>query len=181
MLDFNTAQVQTNMDPIPHGTLAPLQVTIRPGGGDDEGWLKPSKDGRSQGLDVEFVVTGGEFTGRKFWTLLTLSGETEGHQKAARISASRLRAIVESARGVKPSDTSDLATKARCIKSYGDLDGLRFIGKIGLDKGSDGYPPKNTLLGAITPDQKSWLPVAQVSAATPAKPAVAAVAKPAWA
>jgi hypothetical protein len=181
MLDFNTAKVQTNMDPIPHGTLAPLQVTIRPGGGDDEGWRKPSKDARSQGLDVEFVVTDGEFTGRKFWTLLTLTGETEGHAKAARISASKLRAIVESAKGVKPSDVSDAAAEARRIKSYGDLDGLRFLGKIGVDKGGDGYAPKNTLMGAVTPDQKSWMPVAQVSAATPAKPSVAAVEKPAWA
>lgn len=111
---------------------------------------------------------------------MTLTGDTEGHEKAARISASRIRAIMESASGTRPDDTSEKTQEARRLKSYGDLDGIRFIGKIGLDKGTDGYPPKNTLLGAITPDNKSWMPLQQTTSAKASKPA-AVVSKPAWA
>ena len=140
MFDFNTAPVQRNMDPSRNSRAASLN--IREGGGDDGGWLRPSKDGRSQGLDCEFQVTDGEYVGRKFFVLMTLTGDTAGHEKAARISASRIRAIMESASGTRPDDTSEKAQEARRLKSYGDLDGIRFIGKIGLDKGTDGYPPK---------------------------------------
>ena len=178
MLDFNTAPAQRNIDPIPHGTLVPLHVTVRPGGSGDGGWLKPSKDGRSQALDLEFTVTDGEFANRKFWVLMTLAGDTDGHQAAARISGSKIRAMIESARGVRPDDMSEKAAEARRVKSYGDLDGLRFIGKIGLDKSRDGYEPRNTLIAAITPDQKAWMPVAQVKAMASES---ASVSKPAWA
>jgi len=181
MLDFNTAPTQRNIDPIPHGTIAPLQVTVRPGGyGDDGAFLKLSKDGRSQGLDLEFTVIDGEFAKRKFWVLFTLNGDTDGHQAAAKISGTKIRAMIESARGIKPDDMSPQAAEARRVKAYGDLDGLRFIGKIGLDRGRDGYEPKNSLIAAITPDNKSWLPVAQISTpAAAAKPA--SFSKPAWA
>ena len=44
---------------------------------------------------------------------LILSGTTDGHAKAARISRSLLRGIVESAFNIKPDDVSEAAQQKR--------------------------------------------------------------------
>jgi len=190
MLDFNTADPQRSFDVIPAGTVAELAITVRPGRAGEGGWLRRSKAGDSEGLDLELTVVTGEYAKRKCWVLLTIAGTTEGHAQAAGISESRIRAILESAHGVRPDDDSEAARQARRISSYGDLDGLRFIGKIGVAPAKGDYPAKNILLEAITPDRTDWHRVEQVkpaTAATPAKkPAAASAApvkieKPRWA
>ena len=119
-------------------------------------------------LDFEFVVVDGPQVKRKLWERMIISGTTDGHAKAAEISRGRLRAILESARGIKPNDMSAEARKARTAE-LGDLDGLRFIAKIGVEKGrpkNDGsgenYPDRNTIAVVITPDRKDWHAVEQV-------------------
>lgn len=159
--DFNTAGEQRSNDLIPDGTIAPVHLTIRPGNSGEGGWLKRSKNGDSEALDCEFTVTEGPNAKRKFWTLFTVQGVTEGHQKAADISASRIRAILESIHGIRPEDESDAAKNARRLASWGDLNNVRFIAKIGVEKGKDGYKDKNTLSEVITPDRKTWARVEQ--------------------
>jgi len=192
MPDFNTAGPQRSFDVIPANTVATLQITVRPGHAGDGGWLRRSKDGSSEGLDLEFTVVHGEHAKRKFWALLTLSGTTDGHAEAARISQSKIRAMLESARGVRPDDMSEVAVKARWIADYGELNNLRFIGRIGVQPPQNGYKAKNVLDEVITPDRTDWQAIEQVafeqaaeeSAATAAKPSASAPAKierPAWA
>lgn len=117
--DFNSASEQRSGDLIADGTIAPVHLTIRPGNSGEGGWLKRSKSGDSMALDCEFTVTEGPNAKRKFWSLFTVEGTTEGHQKAADISASRIRAILESAHGVRPDDESEAARNARRIASWG--------------------------------------------------------------
>lgn len=190
--DFNTASEQRSGELIPEGTLAPVHLTVRPGNAGEGGWLKRSKTGDSMALDCEFTVTEGPHAKRKFWSLFTVEGTTEGHQKAADISGSRIRAILESARGIRPDDESEQARAGRRINTWGDLNDVRFIAKIGIEKGKDGYKDKNTLVEVITPDRKQWArveqPARQQSTFQPVGAAVAAVAqqaapanKPAWA
>lgn len=191
-LDFNNAEPQREGGLIPENTIAVCHLTVRPGGAGDGGWLKRSKDGSSMAIDAEFTIVEGPFAKRKFWVLFTVDGSSEGHQKAAEISASRIRAIVESARGIRPDDESDTAKQGRRLNSWGDLDGIRFIGKIGVEKGKDGYKDKNTLWAAITPDRKDWqkveqvasppmAPVGQAAAAVTQAAKPAAAGKPSWA
>jgi hypothetical protein len=158
---------QRSTDLIPHGTVAVLQMKVRPGNA-GEGGLKRSADGNSEALDTELTVIGGPHNGRKLWLLLTLSGTTEGHAKAAEISRIRLCAILECARGIRPNDTSEAARQARHVNSYGDFNGLRFLAKIGIEKGKvkpDGssFPDKNCILEIVTPDRKDWQKVDQVT------------------
>lgn len=161
MYDFNSAGEQRSGDMIPDGTIAPVHLTIRPGNSGEGGWLKRSKAGDSEALDCEFTVTEGPHAKRKFWTLFTIQGTTEGHQKAGEISASRIRAIIESVNGIRPDDESESARTRRRISSWGDLDGVRFVVKIGVEKGKDGYKDKNTLAEVITPDRKQWAKIEQ--------------------
>jgi len=179
-LNFNDAGPQKSFDAIPHGTVATVHLTVRPGNAGDGGWLRRSNDGRSEGLDCEFTVTDGDYRKRKFWGLFTVAGTTDGHAEAADISRRRFRAILESARGIRPDDQSEAAAKARQIASYGDLDGLRFMARIGIEKGTGDYTDKNVLLEAITPDKKPWKAVEQVAKpAAAATSATSATAKPA--
>jgi hypothetical protein len=182
MPDFSDAGPQKTFDVIPSGTIATLHLTVRPGQAGEGGWLRRSKDGASEGLDCEFTLVDGPYAKRKFWTLLTLGGTTTGHTEAREISRSRIRAILESARGVKPSDTSEAARNARHIENYGELDGMRFIGRIGVEPARGSYPAKNTLLEVITPDRQAWRPVEQVpnpaAAARPPAPSTPSGATP---
>ena len=188
--DFNDAETKRNFDVIPDGTIATVRMAVRPGSVGEDGWLRRSKDGKSEALDCEFTVLGGPSARRKFWSLLITAGTTPGHAEAAKISAGKLRAILESARGIKPDDTSDAAKQARRIGSYGELNGLIFIARIGVEPPQNGYEAKNRLDRAITPDEKAWHPVTQEPApagasapTTSAKPAStpAKIERPAWA
>lgn len=163
--DFNNAQEQREGGLIADGTVAVVHMTVRPGNAGEGGWLKRSKNGDSQAMDCEFTVVEGPFAKRKFWSLFTVEGTTEGHAKAAEISASRLRGILESAKGIRPDDESDAAKAARRVNSWGDFDGMRFVAKIGIEKAKEGsgYKDKNTLDAAVTPDRKAWVKVEQVA------------------
>jgi hypothetical protein len=194
MVDFNDASPQRSFEVIPAGTVAELHLKVRPGKAGEDGWLRRSKDGNSEALDLECTVVRGPYAKRKFWCLLTVSGTTEGHEQAAELSRSRLRAILESARGIRPDDMSDAAKQARQVGSYAEFDGLCFIGRIGVEPARDNYRAKNTLLAAVTPDQQDWHRVEQVvkhsdvaaPAKTSAKPATpdqgaTKIVKPPWA
>jgi hypothetical protein len=176
MPDFNDAGPQRTFDLIPAGTIATVEITIRPGGTSEGGLLRPSKNGASEGLDLELTVVEGPFAKRKFWCLLTLTGTNAGHGEAGEISRRRIRGILESARGIRPDDTSEAAKKGRYIDGYGDLDGLRFIARIGVEPAQGPYRAKNTLDEAVTPDKQAWRRVEQVpkpagSGARPQTPA----------
>lgn len=188
-MDFNDAPEQRNFDIIPDGTVATVRMTVRPGNAGEGGWLKRSKDGASEALDAEFVVLDGAYAKRKFWSLFTVSGTTPGHAEAAEISRQRLRAMLESARGIKPDDKSDAAKEARRTTSWSDFNALVFIARIGVEPARGDFKARNKLDRVITPGETAWHPVAQDAAAAaaataaPAKPAgePAKIARPQWA
>ena len=179
MTDFNDAGPQRSFDVIPDGTIVPVELTVRPGNAGEGGMLRRSKDGRSCQLDCEFTITEGEYFKRKFWALLTLEGTTSGHAEAADISRRILRAILESARGIRHDDQSEAAKKAR-IAEYADFNGLRFLVRVGVEPASNGYKAKNTLDKVITPDEVAWRKLEQPPR-TAASPAAVAISKPKWA
>jgi hypothetical protein len=101
-MDYNEAGPQKNFEPIPDRTVVPVQLTVRPGEIGEGGWLTRSKDGASEGLDCEFIVTEGEYAKRKFWGRFTIGGATPKHTEAGEITRRMLRAILESARNFGP-------------------------------------------------------------------------------
>jgi len=187
--DYSDATPPT-FELMPANTIATLLITTRPGGVGEDNMLKRSKDGRCEMLDLEYVVYDGDYKGRKFWQYLVLAGTEPGHEQAGKISRGVLRTIVESAKGIRPDDMSPEARAARTI-GLGELNGLLFIGKIGVEKGGqkpDGtnWPDKNTLIAAVTPDKKEWRRIEQAppfdggGTSTPSTPA-APITRPEWA
>jgi hypothetical protein len=183
--NFNTAGEQRSLDVVPANTICTLQMTIRPGGAGDNGWLKRSADGQSEHLDCEFTVVDGQFAKKKLWQPFTLRGTAPGHAEAGEISRNTLRAILESARGIKPDDKSEAAAAARKVASWGEFDQIRFMARLGVRPPRDGYGAKNTILEIITPERKAWAKPEQIakpaaSAAAPAAPPANAITRPQW-
>ena len=81
----------------------------------------------------------------------------KGESMSANISKATLRAIVESAKGVDPKDTSEDAKAKRVLQSFDDLNGLEFTAKIKIEKGTDGYADKNNLGGVIASTSNLYL------------------------
>jgi len=189
--DFNTASEQR--DVIPANTTVTLQLKIKPGGGGDDGWLTRANDG---GSEVEYTVVDGEHAKRKIFQRLTLHGTTEGHAEAGQISRNTLRSIIESARGILSNDKSEAAQEKRKLPGgWQELDGIRFIARLGVRPPQGGYPAKNVILDIITPERQGWRQLEQVAVATAvpgagpasstpasnAQPPANAVARPQWA
>ena len=155
--DFNTAEKQTSFELIPDKTIVPVMLNLRAGGKGDGGWLKESKTSDNMMLDCEFIVTEGEYYKRKFWQYMVI----QGSEKAVNISRKTLRAIIESARAVQPDDITPEAQNNRKISGYGDLNGLCFPVKVGIEKAQAGtdYKDKNKILVVITPDMPEYFKV----------------------
>lgn len=180
-MDFNNAESQQYGELIPNGTFCKLVMSLRPGGVGPEGWLTESKSSDAQYLSCEFTVSEGPLVKRKLWANLTWTGGKLNDKKQSmggEITRSTLRAILESSRGINPSDMGEQASAARRVNSFGEFDGIEFVAKIGIEKGKDGYPDKNKIAMAVTPDKKEYQQV--MSGQVIAAPASTS-GKPSWA
>lgn len=167
MLNFNDADPQRGGDLITDGTVAKVVMTFRSGGSpgpapEDATLLKASNQPGSDVmmLDCEFIVAEGPAAGRKFWQNLTVAGgkrNDKGESIGWNITKSTLRAMIESAYGIKPDDISQQAVAYRSPPSFSALHGLTFVAVIGVGASTDPqYPDKNKLAHVVTPDEEDW-------------------------
>ena len=157
--DFNDADSQNDFDLIPKGTIAPVRMTIKPGGYDDpnQGWTggyaTRNVDTGSIYLSCEFVITQGPHVRRKVWSLVGL--HSPKGPEWANMGRSFVRGILNSSRGISEKDSSHQAMQARRINGFQDLDRIEFLAKIDVEKNQHG-DDKNVIKYAITPDSKEY-------------------------
>jgi hypothetical protein len=178
-VDFSGFDEQASRELIPDNTLCDVCIHVTHGGAGDDGWLKESKDGTSLGLDCKFVVMDGPYKGVNIFTRYTLTGTSDGHREAARISGQTLRAILESAHNVKPDPTKqDPAWRqAVTINNYGDFHGLCLLVRVGVQPPKDGYAARNTIKKVIVPGAPEYHTVAPGQAAPATMPVEASPAR----
>ena len=188
-MDYNSVGAQKSFDVIPDGTIVVVQMNIRRGNAGEGGFLKRSKNGQAEMLDAEFIVVEGDHVKRKFWENMVVDGATDGHKEAADITHRRLRAIIESVKGIKPADVSETAKAARNVE-YAEFDGMRFLCRVGVEPArqlpnGESYRAKNILAEVITPDRTTeWRPIEQQPKPKDSGPsgnAPAPIKKPDWA
>jgi hypothetical protein len=169
-IDFSTADDQTSREIVPANTIAAVCLAVKAGNAGPDGWLTASKTGDSLGLDTKFTVIDGPYKGATVYNRFTLSGQTEGQKKAGRISASTIRAILESARNIAPDPTKSSPAWLRAVQinSYGDLHGLCLLIKVGVEPARGEYKAKNTIASIVTPGMPEYYHVRQVPIAAPA-------------
>ena len=177
--DFNDAEQQQSFDLIPKGTVAPVRMTIKPGGHDDaaQGWTggyaTQSFETGSIFLACEFVILDGEYARRKMWSNVGLhssKGPAWGN-----MGRTFIRAVLNSSRNIQPQDNSPQAAAARRIQGFNELDGIEFVARIDVEKDGRGEL-RNVVKMAVEPDQPDY-PRGATSAAQ--RPAAAYQASPA--
>ena len=157
--DFNSAAEQSSYDLIPKGTVVRVRMTIKPGGYDDptQGWTggyaTRSQTTGSVYLNCEFVVLDGPFARRKMWSLIGLYSAKGAEW--TNMGRTFIKAILNSARGINPNDSSPAAQNARRISGFADLEGIEFVGKVDWDKDQNGQD-KCVIKSAVTPEHKDY-------------------------
>lgn len=168
-IDFNAAEEQRDPihGPVPAGSRVLLKLEV----------LKPKNESRqipfvavSQKnlymLWVRLTVHAGSYQGFK-WTENWMLPEgvqrtqlTDKQKTACRISYSRMRGVIEAARGINPNDKSQQANSRRVINDWLDLDGMVFPARVNVaDEGRE-YNGRtywdNQVVRVITPDWKEY-------------------------
>lgn len=160
-LDFNDAPSQQSGDfeLLPVGTIVKLHMTVRPGGDTTDSLLTQSQRTDAKYLDCEFAICSSPYHGRRLWQNMTVSGgsvDEQGRSKGGLITATTLRAIINSARKINPDDDSEQARSGRVLTGYADFTGMEFVAKIGKEAGKDGYPDKNKISVVIEPGKPNY-------------------------
>jgi len=161
MLDFNTAEVQsTGKGPIPPDSCVILQMEVRNGKNGSHQLLTRSEKGNEY-LNVEFKVARGTYEGKQIWERYTVMGS----EAAAKISMRTLRAIVESARGIDPTDQSPGAAQNRVLNDWSDFQGMQFMAIVDAKlehnaKDGNDYV-NNHIKKIVTPNMPEYAVVAQ--------------------
>jgi hypothetical protein len=143
-----------NGDLIPADTIAPVQIRITYGDGTD-GVLTPTKGKDAEALKAELTVLEGEYAKRKLFAFWIVTGTTAGQKSIAAKNCALLKNIIASALYLDPNDRSP-ETLTKYQKEWRDFDGLKFLAKIGIEPGRDGYEDKNVVARAITRDSPQW-------------------------
>lgn len=161
--DFNTACPLSTLACMPAGTIVPLRMRLLPGGAGAGGWLTPfDTESPQEGLLLvcEFTVPRGRYAGRKLRQGFRLPGmRSDGESGPAtdrRGSYVRalLRAILESARNIRPDDTGAEAAALRRVAGWEDFNGLCFLARLELDRSRHGR--RNKIAAIITPDMAEY-------------------------
>jgi len=153
--DFNDAEEQQAGGLLPAKTLVKVVSKIQPGG-EGHGGYETISASEFQYLKMEFTVVSSPYAGRKIFQNVGIGGVTDGHAKAASISRSLIRAMLESGHGIEPKDETDKARKVRCISGWESIDELEFAVEVGIEKGKDGYEDRNKIQRVITPDHAQY-------------------------
>ena len=181
-MDFNGADAQdAAFDLIPANTLAKVRLTIRPGGAGPEGWLTQSKTSTATYLNTEAVILDGPHARRRVYTRIGFKGKSvneRGEDTYGNRGRALIRGILESARGIRAADQSEQARAARMIQTLGDLSGLEFLAKIGVDKDKDKPEDtgRNVVMAALGPEHPQYAEI--MGGGRPESTATAAASMP---
>jgi len=193
--NFNDAEPNT-FDLIPAKTVVPVRLAVLAGdAGTPENAFSVTKTGLLM-LTLEATITEGQFAKRRLWHRMLLGAKngvevTEGQQKAINMSRATIRAILEAARGIAPTDESDTARAARKFDSVFEMDGMEVWIEVGVEEGTGGYEDKNIIRRVLPYKADRQGPVQgalpmgnaapQGARPAPAANAPTAAKKPAWA
>ena len=147
---------------VPNGTRAILQLTIQPGGYNDDGLCLEADlatKAQSGAIYLRGLVTvlSGDQKNKKFTIPIEISSSKSDYwQNKGR---ELIRSILNSSQGLSPSDNSRKAVFSRIIDSYKVLNGIAFVGVVGIKKGRLGRD-ENTIdrvLSGDNEDYRDWV------------------------
>ena len=169
MYDFNQEEDQKTRasGPIPAGSSVLVRLSIRkPKFTDDNSDIIGRTQRGMLFLDAEYEVIAGQFQGNKVWENLWLplglqrAILSDGQKTACNIAASKMKGILNAARGVMPKDDSPQANRKRQTQSWLDFNHLVFPVTVGIaneavEKNGRTYW-NNTISRIVTPDDSRY-------------------------
>lgn len=170
-MNFSDAPVRDNgFSLIPKGTKAKVVVKVQPAKVEKQIAEDPTKcfnmnpEKGSVYLNLEITVVGGKYANRKIFNMVGFKSSAQdisnngGEGSFAQNGKQFMRAMLESARNIAPTDNSANAMAGRGVSSPLDLNGMEFAAYIGVDdKNTDqqGNPdPRNTVTPIVNTDKQ---------------------------
>jgi hypothetical protein len=155
IFDFNEITA-TQDEMIPVGTVVPVRMIVRIGGYGPDQMLTKSRGTGALYLNTMLIVTEGPYILRRLFHRFGIHSSEQGNDWVNK-GLRQLRAALESARNILPSDMSEKAQEERKIASYKDFDGLEFLIKVGIEISKNPqYKSKNCIQTIITPDFEEY-------------------------
>ena len=143
---------------VPDGIMAILQLTIQPGGYNDDSLCLESglaSKAQSGAIYLRGLVTvlSGDHKNKKFTIPIGISiSKSDYWQNKGR---ELIRSILNSSQGLSTTDNSRKAVFGRIVDSYKVLDGIAFVGVVGIKKGRLGRD-ENTIVRVLSGDDEDY-------------------------
>jgi hypothetical protein len=161
-VDFNKVKED---EPFPAG-IYHLRATLLAGAAGSEGLLKQSQNSIIQLLVLEYKVVKGPHAGRKIkdWISCELDEDQRGIapekladlNTAVRLGNLKLKAILNSAHGLRADDESESAQKIRRPDSYTAFNGLVFQADVKIQPARAPYPARNAIDFVVLPGDDGY-------------------------
>lgn len=134
---------------IPSGTVSKATVLVR--------GIKDSPKTGSRYLDVELTLVGGEYNGRKVWSIIMDPTFAANSDEAKQIGEKQLACILEASGVFKVGDDASYSqfTGKGITDVARAISGQTIAVKVGVKKGTDGYADKNTISSYLSPNPAS--------------------------
>ena len=155
MLDFSNEEDQRVGGPIPKGSCVKVRLRIRvPRSENKTGEYFFRSEKGLVGLDAEYEVVAGSYTGNKIWEIIWLPKQhqniqlTDGQVKACNMAGSKIKAILSASRNTDSNYQ---------MRDWLALDAVEFGVIVGISKeaNSKGYW-NNTIAKIITPSMNHY-------------------------
>ena len=169
MLDLNqiTPDEGNDFALIPHGTIVRVIMHIKPQMDGvsipdlaNDSIFRQSATTSAKWVECEFNIIGGQYDKRKVWHNIFFDGDKKnpsGVSMSREIGLQSLRKIIDSAKGLIPTDMSPEANAKRQISGLEALNGMEFCIKVAVEKGTNGYDDKNKMLSPVTVNQEGYI------------------------
>ena len=180
-LNFNDGGEQ--FSPVPAG-IYQVRAKVKPGGVGPDGVLRIAKNMRAQMLELELTIVGGKYDGRRLWDYTTLDFDAGDYpdcpdmppleqsqrnkfETSVRLGRAKLKAILDSAYELDPTDHSAAAEQKRDLQSYLDFDDLSFWVWLDVRKGDGKYRDSNSVSLIVVRNMPEWSQCTGAASASP--------------
>ena len=166
-----------------------VKARIRPGNASDDGLLRLAKNQYSLMLDLECtVIDDNEWRGKKIFDLVTCdlveyeasndplatppldAGKRANLETSVRMGRSKLKAMINSAYGLKPNDDSAEARTRRTIESFNAFNGLCYMVQVEVQPARDSFKERNVIDFIVEPGDPAYRPRGSTSKAVATSP-----------
>jgi hypothetical protein len=168
-LDLSGAGPQADRSPVPSGVYR-LRARLKAGTAGPDFQLKPVKDKPAKLMLVMecSIIDNEKYDGKRLWDYITVELDRSQYlqpppdlpdlEAAVRQGQAKLKAIIQSACGLRPDDNSEASQAIiRRFSSYSSFDGVEFCAQVDLIPAKEQFKAKNAVDFIVLPGDPEYL------------------------